>query len=1122
MELSIEQTSTWFAHQALVRTSPAAFNSSISCRISGPLPVERLIRAISLIAKRHDVFRTRFFCSDDGAPSMEVASKPILRLGEKLIFSEEEAAQEAQGLQQRPYHLASGGIRLQLLTLSETLHFLQVGYHQIALDRAGAAALFKELEEATSDEGLNPVVSYCQSDSSLQRLPHGSVDMSQNISYFRDLLKDNGSPVQLLPFTTAGQRRPLQEFRLHRATMSLQRATAARIEDFVQSSPGCTKLHVHLAVLQLMLFNVLPETESLVIGVRDPSRDQGLAGAMGSLANWLPVRFDRADLEASNNPQSAAIKMVRDSLGGAVSHSVPFYALVDALGIAPSLEHHPVFQVQMDYRHTEIKPAFAECNSQIEMIPSSSSCDMVLEITGGAEQQLITVGLQASLYDQNHADLFLRAYHHNLEYFLGHPDESLLNSPIWPHQDIQHALEVGRGPRMELQWAPTLAHRVDGIVSTPNCRSRVALKDGHGHALTYSEMGDRVNTIATQLAAQGITDVENPVVAVFQEPSADWICSMLAILRVGGAYVPLDLKNGVDRLARSVSIAQPCAILVDTLRGQGQETIQALQASCGSHPVVINVSDIETTPDCAQVPITATPSTAAVILFTSGSTGRPKGITLPHSCLSAHAEGVERVWSVGGSEQQQMRPPLVVLQQIALSFDFSLHQIFTALANGGTLVIVPSAARGDAYEITQMMLHEGVTHTLATPTEYAMWFAAGSDLLADCARSSWRWALTGGEALPKSILRDFAALGSPEWPRLYDFYGPIEATIAITKGEVPYRDPANLKMGQALSAGHVLPNYSVHILDEKRGLQPVPVGVSGEIVVGGPGLANGYLGLPELTAEKFIPTPFHDEYAEARGWTRLYRTGDRGRLNEAGELFYEGRIDGDTQVKVMGVRTELGDIESAILASPGARGTVKQAVVAVHGTGLDQILAAYIVLSRPGGGPDETSKLLRDLHAGLPLPQHLRPSVFVPVAEIPTNVHGKTDRKALLRDVPLPGRSDDRHGEDAIRKPPALRCQTEKRLAALWLAVLPPSDGRQLDREANFFQRGGRSQGLVQLLRLVKYEFNLCSVLQFCDVVGCTTLREMAEMVDAAKSMPSPTTTLPARPSNAVVDPVSV
>ena len=577
--------------------------------------------------------------------------------------------------------------------------------------------------------------------------------------------------------------------------------------------------------------------------------------------------------------------------------------------------------------------------------------------------------------------------------------------------------------------------------------------------MTYAQMGYRINAIATELVHARVS--EGTVVAVFQEPSANWICSMLAIFRTGAIYLPLDLKNGPERLLGSVQVARPEVILAD------QWTMDKVSSLQAHKTLTIDVSQVKTNADAPEVPNISRANSTALILFTSGSTGVPKGIVLPHSCLAAHFEGAERVWGVG---------PKVVLQQTTLSFDLSLFQIFLALTSGGTLCVVPSEKRSDPVEITKIMLTEGVTHSGATPTEYGMWFHLGSDNLSKC--SAWKCALAGGEALPKSIIQSFGDLGLSGL-RLYNAYGPAEATFAISTGEIHYRE---MDLDQPVPTGYMFPNYSVYIMDEN--LKPVPVGVPGEIIVGGPGIVNGYLGLDDLTSEKFIKDPFLDKDIETHGWDRLYRTGDRGHLCEDGLLYCDGRIDDDTQIKLRGIRIELGEIESAIMRA--ANGSITQAVVSVRGEADSKFLVAYVVFSPQA--IEDCDQFLANLQSTLPIAQNIRPSLFVPIESLPVNAHGKTDRNAVNR-IPLPILANPKLAK------PIILTDTEKRLSQLWKIILP-FYRVEFQPDTDFFHVGGNSLLLVKLQRLVKEAF--CAAPRLTDLMSSSDLRSMAQVIQSA------------------------
>lgn len=611
---------------------------------------------------------------------------------------------------------------------------------------------------------------------------------------------------------------------------------------------------------------------------------------------------------------------------------------------------------------------------------------------------------------------------------------------------------------MKLEWPPTLSHRVDAIIRDHG--SELAIKDGVGNTLTYSQMAGRVNSIANALVA--INNVDGARVAVFQEPTADWICSLLAIFRVGAVYVPLDLRTQMPRLASIARNCQPRAILAHNA------TISKLSGLGALDATIVDVSTLSNS-DLRCISNRANPSSPAVILFTSGSTGTPKGIVIHHSSLRDQMEGYSREYKI--SEVSAM-----VLQQSAFSFDFSIDQIFSALANGGGLYVVPATQRGDPIAITNLMAAEAITYTSATPSEYLMWTRYGGSILKLCSR--WTNAFGGGEPLTEALVQEFRNLGLPGL-RLFNNYGPAETTVSSTKIEIPYHE---MTSAEVIPAGFMLPNFSVYILDEQ--LNPLPPGFPGEIVIGGAGVSSGYLDNGELTKQKFIPDPFlsmNSTYKDS-GWHTMYRTGDRGRLRDDGALICEGRIDGDTQIKLRGLRIELEDIENTIIQA--GNGAIVNAVVSVRGQTDSQFLVAHVVFSETYTLQDREA-FLKHLMSSLPLPQYMCPALFVPLERVPLTNHFKVDRLAI-KNLALPQSEENTNVINLT--------ETEIRLRSIWHKVLPYAPAIAVD--SDFFNVGGNSLLLVRLQAMVRENFHV--VLRLVDLMNAGTLKVMASMIQDA------------------------
>ncbi|KAL1980114.1 hypothetical protein VTN96DRAFT_4627 [Rasamsonia emersonii] len=479
---------------------------------------------------------------------------------------------------------------------------------------------------------------------------------------------------------------------------------------------------------------------------------------------------------------------------------------------------------------------------------------------------------------------------------------------------------------------------------------------------------------------------------------------------------------------------------------------------------VINVSDLPATVEGSKerIATAAQHDRPAYIIFTSGSTGQPKGIVVKHASFRAMAEGFVREWDITTLGR-------VVLQQFPFTSDGSLKQILSAITTGGCLVVAPADARGDPTELTRLMAKHDVTFTVATPSEYSMWLRFAPDGLRRC--TAWTSAWFGGERSPQSLLDSFRNLNQalPNL-RFFTTYGPTEATISTMKGLADVRDP-NLTVPVP---GRILPNYAVYIVDDDS--RPAPIGVPGEIVIGGAGVGNNeYLNRPDLTAKQFPVDPFAPDDKKATGFGRMYRTGDYGRLNAHGMLTVEGRVAGDAQVKVRGFRVELAEIEGVIIRE--AAGALAHAVVTLRageGDHDEEFLVAHVVIDNNNKERTEapTAKIVEQLRARLSvsLPQYMVPAVIVPIDEVPLTANGKIDRKAMQA-FPLPeiktSLAEQQEQQQKSFTP------TERLLADLWADVLPAHSltTQPLTLLTDFFRAGGNSLLLVKLQAAIKHAF---------------------------------------------------
>ncbi|KAJ5149740.1 hypothetical protein N7448_001318 [Penicillium atrosanguineum] len=1054
--MSFGQTRFWYLHHAL--EDKTTFNVALSIRLTGLIHAENLGKALERVGERHEAMRTRYFWS--------------VRLEKKRIFQRSEAQKVLDEIRDYRWDLGDWeAMQFVLVTLSDTEHWLIVGCHHITLDGVSIQIIFADLEKAYLGVNLSPLPEKSQYRylAVQQRQDYEMGLFQKSIDFYKKCIPRDVQPIDLFPFAKIQVRKLQKSYRSSRADIRLQPEETALIKQVARQNHS-TNFHLYTAVLQVLLFRLLPDMDELFIGIADANRtSQEVLETVGFFLNLLPIRLDRA---STNSKFGNVVKNVRNKVYGSLEHSgLPFDLLLNELGIDRSANAPPVFQVFVDYRQgTQERAKFADCKAEGEQwYHPRTGYDVsfdILENTAG--DTLLTLQLQESLYSQEHTDLLLRAYVNLLKSFTKTPgvDVSVKSPPVWTNEDVSKALQAGTGPANALQWPQTVVHRIDDMIRLRG--SSPAVKDGSGKTLTFEEFGRRIDGISQSLAKAGIS--KGSVVGVLQEPSTDWICSMLAVFRVDATYLPLDLRNSIHRIQSAVKAAKPNVFIIDEMT---KATIEAVNATDAT---VIDISQVATRPEGAdRTPNLASADSVAVILFTSGTTSEPKGILIKHSNLVAQNEGFTQQLDIENGAVS------MVLQQSAFSFDFSLEQTFVALCNGGCLLVVPSSVRGDPEELTKLMKEQRVSYVSGTPSEYEMWFRFAEENLQSC--SNWKYAFFGGERFSDRFVQYFRKLALPSL-RIFNNYGPGETTIACTsRGEIAYRE---INLTYPLPVGFAAPNYALYIVDEQ--LKPLPIGVPGEVVVGGAGVSAGYLGLDSVTRQKFIPSSFAEVSGNflANKWQTVYRTGDRGFLRDDGALFLTGRMDGDTQVKLRGFRIELAEIEAALIKA--SEGTLTHAVVTLREESEENFIAAHVVFSYNHQQIDK-QEFLNQLQATLPVPDYMRPAVLIPLEEIPLTAHSKVNRSAIQA-LPLDSTCIVAH-KSLDRE----LTERELKIEGLWRNVLPVADTRAITPTTNFFHVGGSSLLLVKLQRLIKNQFKAAPKLN--ELMNAGRLVDMASLIEA-------------------------
>jgi amino acid adenylation domain-containing protein len=581
------------------------------------------------------------------------------------------------------------------------------------------------------------------------------------------------------------------------------------------------------------------------------------------------------------------------------------------------------------------------------------------------------------------------------------------------------------------------------VAEQAGCSPDAVAVECDGRSLTFAELERRASCLARHLRGLGVRP--DVLVGVALERSVELLVGLLGILKAGGAYVPIDPAYPVERQAYMLEDADVRVMVT-------QDRLLERVPSGAAHRVCLDRDweEIERASE-PEEGIERGPEQLAYVIYTSGSTGRPKGVEIPHRALANFLSSMRERPGLGADD--------VLVAVTTLSFDIAALELFLPLIVGGRIVIAPQGTAGDPRLLAELLAASSATVMQATPTTWRMLLDSG-----------WRGrpgfkALCGGEALPMALAQELLACGIELW----NMYGPTETTI--------WSSVCPLRPAEPVTIGRPIGNTTLYILDSR--LQPLPVGVAGELHIGGEGVARGYRKRPELTAERFLANPF--------GTGRIYKTGDLARYRRDGTVEYLGRLD--HQVKVRGFRIELGEIETLLLRHPA----VAEAVCVARDDGAGPELAAYIV---PSGIPVVSARLRSYLSDHLPA--YMVPRAVVSLPSFPLTPNGKIDRKAL----PAPPR--ERMTDDEAVLP---RTPLEHRLARIWERVLGVKPIGVTD---NFFDLGTTSLVAAQLFAQIEHE--LGGTLPLGAVFRAPTIEALAALIETPEAAARWTSLVPIQP----------
>jgi amino acid adenylation domain-containing protein/non-ribosomal peptide synthase protein (TIGR01720 family) len=1051
LPLSFTQQRLWFLQQ--LDPGSAAYHIPGAIRLHGQLNLSALERSFQEIVRRHEALRTNFTIRADRPVQIVRIDSPwsptVVDLQHLPASDQEIEAQRLATTQvETPFDLAKDCLlRVTLLVLSETEHILLFCMHHIVSDGWSMGVLVREFAALYN--------AFCQGlPSSLPDLPIQYVDFAV---WQRQWLQGDVLQAQLHYWQTQLANAPtLLELPTDRPRPSVQGWQGAT-HSFILSlelTEAIASLSQHERVTPFMLllaaFDILlyRYTGQMDILVGSPISNRNRSEIEGLIGSFINTLVFRANLSGNPSFRELLARVREVSLGAYAHQDLPFELLIEALQLERDLSYSPLFQVMFvlqnapasDLELPDLTLSAVKTGSQV------STFDLTLSMEQTDEGLLGSWEYSTDLFDAATIARMTQHFQTLLDGIVAQPDLPIARLPL---------LTLAEERQLLHEWNDTQAdyprdlcvHQLfkQQAKRTPDAIA-VEFADRH---LTYQELNTRANQLAHYLQARGVGP--EVLVGIHMERSLDLIVGLLGILKAGGAYVPLDPNYPQERLEFILSDSKLSVLLTQKYLGERFPNLDI--------PVVCLDTDSLSIGKHSPVDPshTATPENLAYAIYTSGSTGQPKGVEIEHRSLLNFIQAAIGEYGLQESDR--------ILQFASISFDVAAEEIYPALSCGATIVLRTEEMLSSVATFLECCQEWHLT-VLDLPTAY--WHQLTTALATEQLRlpPTVRLAIVGGERmLPTQLQLWHRTVG--KFPQLIDAYGPTEATVETTVCDLSTLSPTDY--AREVPIGRPLQNVSVYILDSY--CQPVPVGVPGELYVGGICLARGYLNRPELTAERFVPHPYSTDPQ-----SRLYKTGDIARYLPNGAIEYLGRID--NQVKIRGYRIELGEIETALSHHPDV---LEAVAIAREDQPGDKRLVAYLVCdSRQIPTANDLRQFLKQT-----LPEYMIPSAFAFLASLPLTPNGKIDRRAL------PAPDGNRQLETCFVAPTT---PTELTLAQIWADVLGIE---QIGIRDNFFELGGHSLLATQLISRVRTDLILEVPLR--SLFEAPTIAEFAEYIQATQ-----------------------
>ncbi len=1035
--LSPGQESIWFLEQ--LNPGMRAYNEGDACRMKGALDIRLLEQSLNVVIARHETLRT-VIRNVDGTPvqvlcepwSLKIKEIDLTAVAADVCDSEVERL-VTQEMRLRYRLTESPGIRATLVRIAPDDHVLILGLHHITCDGWSLGILYRELGEVYralrrgEPFHLPPAKTQFRDFGAWQRRQLEEGRFVEELDFWREYLA--GAP-PALELPTKGPRATVFSHNGEKQIHPIGKALREGLQSLSQREE--VSVFIVLTAAFNVLLNRYTGQHDIVTGIPFANRDRPeLLTVIGFLIDFQALRLD-----LSGDPSvRELVKQVHKRVLEVNAHrALPFAEVVKALRPNRDLSHAPLFQVMLVWKDRQVQMQFMDLDGlALSHVPTDSKSpkfDLEVLLTDVGDDLWIEYVYCTDLFSAEMIRRMAGHFQNLLSGIVADPDRRIGELPLVTDQERAQVLVEWNATQTDFPRDACVHELFEEQVKRSPGRVAVVYE---GQRLTYGELNERAEQLAERLSLLDVAPTA--FVGIYMDRSTDMLIALLGTLKAGGAYLPLDPLYPPAYLAMIVEESQPQVILTQThLRERLPSHSSKVICIDGAAPGVQTRRQSRACPKAASL---------AYLLYTSGSTGRPKGVQVSHRAVVNLLIAMQHQPGLAQND--------ILLSVTTLAFDIAALELFLPLIAGASIVLASHEVVTDGTKLAELLTASGANVMQATPSRWKMMIQAG-----------WRGnpklkILCGGEVLSRELADELLQRCDSLW----NVYGPTETTIWSTVHQV--------RAGEPIVIGRPIANTQIYVLDNHR--QPVPVGVLGELYIGGTGVSAGYLNRPELNAERFVPNPFSSEPGE-----RLFRTGDVARHRPDGSLEFLGRLD--HQVKLRGFRIELDEIETVLSRHPGVR---NQVVTVRQDADGESYLTAYVVPT-PGTvlETDTLWTFLKDQ-----LPDYMMPSAYVLMERLPLTPNGKLDRRAL----PAPTRNP----RDAAYRYIAPQTPVQEQLQRIWTEMLNQD---RVSINENFFELGGHSLLAVHLLAQIQTTFGVR--LTLASVFDHATIEKIAEAIENA------------------------